>query len=74
MNTWQEDIHFCITHQKPSKLDGSKVFGHPYPLCQYEHGTWYAHTNPDVHVCATEEALSVTCGLCLSVLGVPDAN
>ena len=69
----KKDVHYCIVHQRPSKLDGSVLFGYPYPACQYKHGTWFRHRSPDgdthVQVYATEQVDETTCPLCLATIG-----
>jgi len=70
---WQNDIHFCVTHQLPSTLDGKHIFGAMYPLCQYKHGTWFKHKGTETVVTATEQAELVSCALCSVLLGAHDA-
>jgi len=74
MSNYTEDVHYCVTHQLPSTLDGMKVFGQKYPLCQYGNGTWFRHGGENVVVQATEVAGRVTCGLCIAILGASDAK
>ena len=70
---WQNEVHYCITHQLPSTLDGKLVFGARYPLCQYGNGTWFTHDN-EVHVTATELVSEVQCELCAYLIETEHAT
>lgn len=69
MNIYERDVHYLITHQLPSTLDGKFVFGQGYPKCQYGNGTWFVHDN-DISACVTEKVRLVDCELCREVMGV----
>jgi len=65
MDFWLQDIHRLKVHEGQSTLDGKYGFGRGYPLCQYEHQSWFSYKGPEVQVKVTEDLGIVTCQLCL---------